>query len=73
MCARNWLLRFFDPLWLLVVIGVALWLFSQSGPPPVHFSQLKPKYATGPSLETAIAAMGQDPAEAVEPDTARTR
>jgi hypothetical protein len=73
MGAMSRLLRLSDPLWLLVPIGAALWLLSESGPAPESVPQPQPRCVTGPSLEMAIAAMGQDPAEAVELDGAGTR
>ena len=64
----NRLLGFFHPLGLLAFAAVLVWLAWdwELGPRSEPLPDLSPARATGPSLERAIAAMGQDPAEAVE-------
>jgi hypothetical protein len=63
----NRLLGFFHPLGLLALAAVLIWLAWDLGSKPKPLPEPNPKHVTGPALETAIAAMGQDPAEAVEP------
>jgi hypothetical protein len=63
----NRLLEFFYPLGLLAFAAVLLWLAWDLGSKPEPLPAPSPARVTGPSLETAIAAMGQDPAEAIEP------
>ena len=62
----NRLLGFLHPLGLLVFAAVLVWLAWDLGSKPQPLPGLIPARATGPSLETAIAAMGQDPAEVIE-------
>jgi hypothetical protein len=77
MGAMRRLLRLSHPIWLLVSTGIALWLFSASEPPPGgsrgSLPYPEPRQVTGPPLETAIALMGQDPAEVVESEGAESR
>jgi hypothetical protein len=59
--------RLLDLSWLLLAVGAAVWLLWGPGPSPEPLPDPKPKYVTGPSLEAAIARMGQDPAQVYEP------
>jgi hypothetical protein len=51
---------------MVMLAAVVLWLTWDLGSRPQLRSAASPGRATGPSLERAIAAMGQDPAEAIE-------
>jgi hypothetical protein len=61
------LLGFFHPLGLLAFAAVLIWPVWDLGSKPEPLPGPSPALVTGPALETAIAALGQDPAEAVEP------
>ena len=64
---RVFLLSAAHPLALLAFAAVLIWLAWDHGSKPKPLPEPSPSKVTGPSLESAIAAMGQDPAEAVEP------
>ncbi len=61
------LLESVHPIVLLALAALALWLAWELGSKPEPLPDLVPRHATGPSLETAIAAMGQDPAQVIGP------
>ena len=63
----NRLLALVHPLVLLALAAIVLWMTWDPGAKPGPLPEISPRYTTGPSLERAIAAMGQDPAEAMEP------
>jgi hypothetical protein len=63
------LLGFFHPLLLLAFATLVLWVTwdLRSQPQPEPRAAGNPAKVTGPPLESAIAAMGQDPTEAIGP------
>jgi hypothetical protein len=63
----NRLLGSVQPLLLLALAALVLWVTWDLGSQPQSRAGSIPAKTTGPSLERAIAAMGQDPAEAIGP------
>jgi hypothetical protein len=57
------LLESVHPIVLLALAALAFWLAWELGSKPEPLPDLMPSHATGPSLDKAIAAMGQDPAQ----------